>query len=62
MPEFYATINWNPPLIMSRGEVIEAKDQAEAFQKAVSLANANGTDYCIRVDPINSPRDNIKTG
>jgi hypothetical protein len=41
MPEFYVSINWNPPLILSRGEVIEA---------------------CIRVDPINSPRDNIKTG
>jgi hypothetical protein len=52
MPEFFVSINWNPPLVLSRGEVIEAKDQAEAFQKAVTLANANGTDYCIRVDPI----------
>ena len=52
MPEFYVNIDWKPPLVLSRGEVIEAKDQADAFRIAVGLANANGTDYCIRVDPI----------
>ncbi len=52
MPEFYINIDWNPQPIMSLGEVIEAKDQAEAFRKAVTLANANGADYSIHVMPV----------
>ncbi len=52
MPEFYVNIEWKPQPVMSLGEVIEAKDQAEALQKAVSLANANGSDYSIHVTPI----------
>lgn len=52
MPEFYVVIEWKPQPVMTLAETIEAKDQAEAFRKAVSLANANGADYSIRVDPI----------